>query len=243
MANFSVRTLKRWYRDSNSIPKKVIAKSRYLTNRIQIRGIRLIWTLITLPLQTLGWVLLPVRPVSALKIFQKLVLRNPWISGALPGLISAALRSGEIVTATSAALKYDRLHQTNHGRVADIWQEFLVGEPGWSLPQQTLAGSKNILLNRELLNQELTRLPRLPNYAESKLAVVAESIATEAAAISVEFDSPLDVDLAILALALSPEPLKVRSIPPANSNSTEATRRRQAKFAELQERGLIEVTK
>ncbi len=241
MASFSVRALKRWYRDSNGLAKKLIAKSRYVAGRFQVRAIRLVWTLLTLPIQLFGWILLTVRPTKATSIFQKLVLRNPWITGALPGLIRSAQRSGEIIIAVSAALKYDRLHQMNHGLVTDIWTEYLVGKSGWVLPKQDLTGSEKVVLNRYLLNKLVASPSRTPNYTESKLAVVAEMLAAQAKEIEVEIESADDVDLMLVGISVSSTPLTVSFKDETSSNKSEVSKRRAAKFAELQSAGLIEV--
>lgn len=241
MASFSVRALKRWYRDSNGLPKKLIAKSRYLTGRFQVRAVRLVWTLLTLPIQLVAWILLTMRPSKSVLIFQKLVLRNPWITGALPGLIRAAESSGEITTAIGAALKYDRLHQKNHGLVADLWTEYLIGEPGWVLPKLTPIGTGKVVLDRKLFNKLLLEQSRTPNYTESKLAVVAEKLAKQVSEIDVQIESEQDVDLALLAISLKSDQLSLGANLRPVETRTEIAKRRAKKFAELKSAGLIEV--
>ncbi|MEY3407094.1 MAG: hypothetical protein RL038_155 [Actinomycetota bacterium] len=241
MAAIPTRALKSWYRDSSGLPKKVIAKSRYLLGRTHVRLVRLAWTVATSPIQMVAWVMLQLNPKQATALFQKLVLRNPWISGALPGLIKSALRSGEITIAVSAALKYDRLHQRNHGIVAAIWQEFLIGEPGWGLPRTVLTGAEAITLDRTRFEQELKNLSRTPHYTESALVVVSEQLGQKAANIELAVTSEQDVYLVLIALALLPQPLKVSVNTVSIQPRTEIEKRRLAKFLELENVGVIEV--
>lgn len=244
MAAVSLKPLKQWYRDSESIPKRVIARTRYLGKRLRIRTIRAAWTIFSLPALVSAYLQQATNPLGAQKQYEKLVGRNPWIRGALEALVATANKNGDIQTALEAALKRDRLTQKNHGDVTGFWTEYLLGEPGWFLPQVTLTGSQVLDLNETLLNAERRNLDRLPNYAESELAVLTEQIANKAAQIQINLaTSNLEVVLVGLALGVNPIPVNRDVFTSAAESATQVQKRRMNKFQELKDQGLIEVQK
>jgi hypothetical protein len=242
MPNLSKSGLQRWYRDSNSLLKKVVAKLRYISSRVVIRSIRLAWFLLTSPIQALAWVALFIgQKKLAQDQFAKVVNLNPWVLGALPGLIKAAKKTGDLEVALSAALKRDRLMQQNHGQVQPLLDEYLVGEPNWFPISAPQTGNQAIELNANFVNDQLLTAPRTPNYAESSLDVIVPVIASSAKGVTCNIKNKLELEPILIGIALSNSPLPV-TITNLNAQAvTVAEKRRATKFDELVKQGLIVV--
>lgn len=234
--------LQRWYRDSNSILKKLIAKLRYVGNRTVIRGIRLAWFFLTLPRQVIAWVGFGLgRTDFAQNQFSKIVKINPWVVGALPGLIKTAKINGDIAVALFAALKHDRLHQKNHGHSRVLLDEYLVGEPNWLPISAQPSGHTALQLDADFIAQQLRLASRPANYVESSIDVIVPEVAAMANAVSCRVKNHFELEAILVGIALSDSPLQVTLENFAAKAENPTQKRRLAKFQKLQNDGLIVV--
>jgi hypothetical protein len=234
--------LQRWYRDSNSILKKLVAKLRYMGNRTVIRSIRLAWFLLTLPRQAVAWTgLLFGRTEFSQRQFSKIVKINPWVVGALPGLIKTASINGNIEVALFAALKHDRLHQKNHGHSRVLLDEYLVGEPNWLPISDQLRGRTPLQLDSDFIKQQLSLAPRPANYVESSIDVIVPEVAALANSLSCRVKNQFELEPILVGVALSESPLQVTLENPVAKAENATQERRLAKFQKLLSDGLIVV--
>jgi hypothetical protein len=234
--------LQRWYRDSNSILKKLVAKLRYRGNRTVIRSIRLAWFFLTLPRQAVAWAgFLFGRTEFSQSQFSKIVKINPWVVGALPGLIKTASINGNIEVALFAALKHGRLHQKNHGHSRELLDEYLVGEPNWLPISDQLRGSASLQLDSDFIKQQMHIASRPANYVESSIDVIVPEIAAMANSVSCRVKNQFELEPILVGIALSESPLQVTLENSVAKVENKTQERRLAKFQKLLSDGLIVV--